>query len=176
MNSWFEIPKSLFCEETQRFQFYAAGCVCVCLFVCACACLCVRAPACACLRVCVFCVCLCVCLCVCVCVCVCVYTVGLSVKSVPQIILRMWQCCPFTVLEKIWKRGKKSTQSPIFQSLLQCILCSRCLSFQLSRKGSGLLLSPLGRCWILQLDMSLIIRTRVFDIIIALVVFIFRSL
>jgi len=73
MNSWFEIPKSLFCEETQRFQFYAAGCVCVCLFVCACACLCVRAPACACLRVCVFCVCLCVCLCVCVCVCVCLY-------------------------------------------------------------------------------------------------------
>ena len=34
MNSWFEVTESTFCDETQRFQFYAAvrACVCVCVY------------------------------------------------------------------------------------------------------------------------------------------------
>ena len=66
MNSWFEVTKSIFCEEKQRFQFYTAGCACVC-----------------------------------VCMSVYVCAVGLSVKSVPQVILQMWRSCPFTALQKI---------------------------------------------------------------------------
>ena len=54
----------------------------------------------------------------------CVYDFTLSAQSAPQVILRMWWSFPFTLRKKRKKEGKKSTQSPIFMSFQQCILCS----------------------------------------------------
>jgi hypothetical protein len=120
----------------------------------------------------------CVYVCVCVCLCVCrlslcyVCTTGHS-SNVEELSIH---CTRENV-----KTGKEKHTKPNFPVIAAVHLMFTLpfipfTSFLLSHKGTGLLLSPLVRCWNLQLDTLLLLRLIMFDIVSALVLFILRSL